>query len=151
MKRLERKKGCKMKKIGLLTLVIVFMLIPPEVYAQDILVKKLLASPDDFVGKGIVLQCKFERLLINFLNGGGAIYSPPPGERIYFSSSEYLGFSVLDSKRQNTLYCLFVKKNKGEILYGLNDGDRITIRGKVTSSHSTTAWIDVYEIKKGWK
>jgi len=143
-----------MKKIGVATLLVVFMVIPLAVFGQqshDILFKKLMASTDDFVGKNITLECLFWNLDSHFLNGGGARYSPPAGERIYFSSTQYLGFTIWSATKKAFLMHLFIKKAKGEILYELNENDRITIRGKVTSSYNGAPWIEVYEIKKGWE
>lgn len=139
-----------MKRIRLLTLLVVFMVIPSVVYGQNILFKKLKASPDDFVGKDIVMQCRFYGLKSAFLDK--TYYSSPshPG-RTYFPSAEYLGFENWAPKDDIFLNFLFIKKGKGEILYELNRWDRITIRGKVTSSATVEAWIEVYEIKKGWK
>lgn len=135
-----------MKKIKLVTLLVVFMVLPSVVCAQYALLRRLKASPDDFVGKEIILKCRFGMLSTVFLNGGSSRYSP------YFSSTEYLAFSIRGSNAADDLYpTLFVKKNKGEILYTLNDYDKITIRGKITSSYSAMPWIEVYEIKKGWK
>ncbi|MGZ6207741.1 MAG: hypothetical protein ACXWMS_09310 [Syntrophales bacterium] len=128
-----------MKKIGFATLLVLLIAIPLA-YGQNTLAKKLNASPDDFVGKDIVLQCLFIQLSTMWLNS-----------RVYFPSTEYLGFYIWGPDQTTILQWNFVKKKKGKILYDLKGGDRITIYGKVTSSTDGFPWIEVYEIKKGWK
>ena len=128
-----------MKKIAFATLLVLLIAIPLA-YGQNTLTKKLKASPDDFVGKDIVLQCLFIELSTLWLN-----------HRVYFPSTEYLGFYIWGPDKSIILQMNFVKKKKGEILYDLKGGDEITIYGKVRSSSNGFPWIEVYEIKKGWK
>lgn len=134
-----------MKKIGLATLLL-FIVIPSVVYPQDILVRRLKAHPDRFVGSEIILKCRFEVLSTDFLNCRSSTYSP------YFSSTEFLAFSIRSPNRAVDLDpTLFIKISKAEVLYALENGDKITISGKVQSSYLSMPWIEVYKIKKGWE
>jgi len=101
-----------------------------------IFAKRLHASPGDFTGKEIKLQCEFWELSPSRLDD----------DKVYFSSTDYLGFIVRVTKGPD-FFQLFIKKAKGDLLYKLNYGDPITIYGRVKSAYGHRPWIEVKKIE----
>lgn len=137
------------------TLLVLVLILSVEAYAEEeykytkskedtILARKLYASPGNFIGKPIILRCIFAGL--------GTTYLDQDWGDNFFSSKEYLEFYVwIATSNGDRIDYNFMKKNKGEILYELNTDDKITVYGKVVSSYKNCPWVEVHEIKKGWK
>ncbi len=104
-----------------------------------VLFRKILASPDDYVGKDVKLHLCFGSFLTAHLDMSRPYY---PSDR-YVEFSAFLEDAFLDR--------FFIRKSKAELLYHLKSGSPITIYGVVKSSAYNFPWIEVNRIEEGWK
>jgi len=119
----------------------------PEIKEEFLaLARKLKASPNDFVGQQIKLQCRFGGFENKFLNDKN-------GPK--FLSTYYIGLIVQSGKEMNEPLFdhLFMSKKeaKEQGVYHLGVNDLITVYGIVNNAYNKEPWIEVYVIKKGWE
>jgi len=110
------------------------------------LAEKLKASPNDFVGQQIKLQCRFGGFENKFLNDTN-------GPK--FLSTYYVGFIAQSGKEitEPIFEHLFISKKeaKEQGVYRLGLNDLITVYGIVNSAYNKEPWIEVYVVKRGWE
>ena len=110
------------------------------------LAEKLKASPNDFVGQQIKLQCRFGGFENKFLNDTN-------GPK--FLSTYYVGFIAQSGKEitEPMFDHLFISKKeaKEQGVYRLGLNDLITVYGIVNSAYNKEPWIEVYVVKRGWE
>ena len=111
-----------------------------------VLVRKLKASPNGFVGQQIKLHCRFGGFENKFLNDTN-------GPK--FLSTYYIGLIVQSGKEINEPLFdhLFISKKeaKEQGVYRLGVNDLITVYGIVNSAYKNEPWIEVYVVKRGWE
>jgi hypothetical protein len=111
-----------------------------------VLAKKLKASPNDFVGQQIKLDCRFGGFENKFLNDTN-------GPK--FLSTYYVGLIAQSGKEINEPLFdhLFISKKeaKEQGVYRLGPNDLITVYGIVNSAFNKEPWIEVYVVKSGWE
>ncbi len=109
-----------------------------------VLARKLKASPNDFVGQQIKLNCRFGGFDNKFLNDTN-------GPK--FLSTYYIGFIAQSGKEINEpiFTHLFISKKEGKEqgVYHLSTNDLITVYGMVRSAYKNEPWIEVYVVKRG--
>jgi hypothetical protein len=110
------------------------------------LARKLKASPNDFVGQQIKLNCRFGGFENKFLNDTN-------GPK--FLSTYYVGLIAQSGKEidEPIFTHLFISKKeaKEQGAYHLGVNDLITVYGMVNSAYNKEPWIEVYVVKKGWE
>ena len=119
----------------------------PEINEELLaLAEKLKASPNDFVGQQVKLQCRFGGFENKFLNDTN-------GPK--FLSTYYVGFIAQSGKEitEPMLDHLFISKKeaKEQGVYRLGLNDLITVYGIVNSAYNKEPWIEVYVVKRGWE
>ena len=119
----------------------------PEINEELLaLARKLKASPNDFVGQQIKLNCRFGGFDSKFLDETN-------GPK--FLSTYYIGFIAQSGKETDEpiFSHLFISKKEakeyGVHRLGLND--LITVYGIVNSAYDKEPWIEVYVVKRGWE
>ena len=110
------------------------------------LARKLKASPDEFVGQQIKLNCRFGGFDNKFLDETN-------GPK--FLSTYYIGFIAQSGKEiEEPIFThLFISKKEAKEygVYRLGLNDLITIYGIVNSAYNKEPWIEVYVVRKGWE
>ena len=119
----------------------------PEINEELLaLAEKLKASPNDFVGQQVKLQCRFGGFENKFLNDTN-------GPK--FLSTYYVGFIAQSGKEitEPMFDHLFISKKeaKEQGVYRLGLNDLITVYGIVNSAYNKEPWIEVYVVKRGWE
>jgi hypothetical protein len=110
------------------------------------LARKLKASPNDFVGQQIKLNCRFGGFDNKFLDETN-------GPK--FLSTYYIGFIAQSGREidEPIFTHLFISKKeaKEQGVYRLGLNDLITVYGIVNSAYNKEPWIEVYVVKRGWE
>jgi hypothetical protein len=111
-----------------------------------VLARKLKASPNDFVGQQIKLNCRFGGFDNKFLDETN-------GPK--FLSTYYIGFIAQSGKEidEPIFTHLFISKKEAKEygVYRLGLNDLITVYGIVNSAYNKEPWIEVYVVKRGWE